>query len=175
MNLLRKRIPGIRLLIQCSLYPSDDSRSEYEKCVAEVTARGLGESVIFDTRFLSIEDLHERVSAADLAILPYDESNEGGSASAATCLAAGVPLLLSRSQIFDESRAGADTLASTTPREIADAIAKVLLVPEEYPRLSAKGTTYANEHSAKVVAARLVDILRLQRRDSYSRNAVIGK
>lgn len=152
VKLLKSDFPGVRLLVQCALFPSEDSEIEYEKCRLKTLELDLQDTVIFDTRFLPINQLYDCLKEADLAVLPYDESNEGGSAAAATCLAAGLPLLLSHSKIFDEMREAARSLTDITPRTIAREIYRTLKSSSEYTNLVLKNRNYVAEHSTSVVA-----------------------
>jgi len=157
MSLVRAAFPGARLLLQCALYPSPDSREEHELCLRTIAATGLGAAVTIDTSFRPIEEVHQLLSAADLVVLPYGPSNEGGSASATTALSSGVPLLVSSSKVFTETKSAAGQLRGTSPSEIADEICRLFQKPDAYGALATKARTYAEENCGATVA---VDLLK---------------
>ena len=95
-----------------------------------------------DFGFLPIEEVHQRLSTADLAVLPYGPSNEGGSAAAATILGSRVPLLVSTSQVFEDILSAVDVLPDTKPQTIAAAICHLLGRPAMYEDLTRRGFNY---------------------------------
>jgi glycosyltransferase involved in cell wall biosynthesis len=133
---------GARLRIQCALYPSDDSRVELEKCKEEIRRLGLEESVILDTRFLEKKYLQYELTKADVAVLPYDASDEGGSATAAGCLAVGLPLIVSDAAIFDELCEVALTVPPNADH-VANAIVRVLSDSKLYRDLAVRSSSFA--------------------------------
>lgn len=141
-----KHYPGVKLIIQCALYPSADSERELETCKKEVKRLRLQDSVTIDTRFLDKEVVYAVLAKADIAILPYEQSNEGGSATATDCMAVGLPLIVSDAEIFDEIR---DVVLTAKPNEqnMADAILKVLWDSELYESLASRSSAYARANS----------------------------
>ncbi len=141
-----KNYPGAKLIIQCALYPSIDSERELESCNREVKRLHLQENVTLDTRFLDKELVFAELAKADVAVLPYDQSNEGGSATATDCMAVGLPLIVSDAEIFDEIR---DVVLTTKPseKETTDSILKILSTPELYAALASKSVTYSRANS----------------------------
>ncbi len=106
----------------------------------------LQDSVIIDTRFLDKEVVYAELAKADIAILPYEQSNEGGSATATDCMAVGLPLIVSDAEIFDEIR---DVVLTAKPNEqnTADAILRVISDSELYESLASKSSAYARANS----------------------------
>lgn len=145
--LLKEEFPGIQLLLQCSLYPSEDSELEHTKNLKIIKDLQLESNIIIDTDFHPIEEVYLRLAKADLAILPYDFSNEGGSAAAATCLGAGLPLIVSKSKIFEELRNAVHTLEDNSPQEIALEISRTLKSHQIYDDLAKKAMEYCARNS----------------------------
>jgi glycosyltransferase involved in cell wall biosynthesis len=167
MPAVRARFPGARLLLQCALYPSADSRQELESCRKAIERLGLEGAIELDTEFRPIEYVHDRLASADLGVLPYGPSNEGGSASAATLLAAGLPVLLSDSPVFADALDAADVLTDVRPSTIATAIVSAFETPQRYEVLAHRAHRYVRLNSAPAIAARLLELLE-QRRDERS-------
>ena len=159
IGLLRDEFPQIELRAQCALYPSEDSRQELNNCLAAIEETGLGTTVFLDTGFYPLNELHERLAGADLAVLPYGSSSEGGSAAAATCLGVGLPLVVSGALIFDELRDTAFTLESNSPTSIAQALSRILRSQELYGQLIHQANTYAESHSWEAVSKQLAGAL----------------
>lgn len=146
MPFVLRRFPGAQLIIQCSLYPSDDSMEELEACREEIKQNGLDANVIFDTRFLEKQQVLEELSKADIAVLPYEKSSEGGSASAGDALAVGLPLIVSTAEIFDGIREVVVT-TDPDPEPLALAIVDLLSSPDKYHFLAEGAVAYAKENS----------------------------
>jgi glycosyltransferase involved in cell wall biosynthesis len=159
IGLLRDEFPQIELRAQCALYPSEDSRQELTNCLAAIEETGLGATVFLDTGFYPLDQLHERLARADLPVLPYGSSSEGGSAAAATCLGVGLPLVVSGALIFDELRDTAFTLESNSPTSIAQALARILRSQELYEQLIHQANNYAESHSWEAVSKQLAGAL----------------
>ena len=101
---IQKKYPRARLLIQCSEYPSDDSAEEICACKNLISELGLNEFVDFDISFLRKELILEKISAADIALLAYENSEEGGSAAVNDCFSVALPVLVSPARIFEDVR-----------------------------------------------------------------------
>lgn len=159
LPIVRRTYPGARLRLQCSLHTAPDSLVEYESCIDQIRRHGLTDAVELEGAFYPIADIHAKVAQADLAVLPYAASSEGGSAAAATVLAAGVPLLLSDSAVFAEVVSAARIMPDTSPQTIAAEICFMLGNEFAYAELVHKGEEYAIKHSASVVTQRLLRLL----------------
>lgn len=101
---IQKNYPRARLLIQCAEYPSDDSMEEIYACKSLISELGLSEFVDFNIDFLEKETVFEKISSADIALLPYENSEEGGSAAVNDCFSVALPVLVSPAKIFEDVR-----------------------------------------------------------------------
>lgn len=100
------------------------------------------------------------MSHADLALLAYENSDEGGSAAAADCLSVGLPVIVSGAQIFQDIReysrvveGGCDVWANT--------IVHLLNSSGEYYKLCGKAHEYSKLHDWNSVTKKLLDSLML--------------
>lgn len=159
LGLLQKEFPGISLVAQCALYPSEDSKETLDESLKAIQELKLGSSVTLDTSFLPIEQVRESIAMADIAVLPYTESDEGGSASAATCFAAGLPVVVSSAQIFHELRDITTVLENTEPESIAKSLIEIFNSPEMYAQLVRKSKTHTEHASWENVSERLITML----------------
>ncbi len=141
-----EKFPGVQLVVQCALYPSEDSERELLACESEIKQLKLTDVVRLDTRFLDKEVVLDELAKADLAVLPYEQSNEGGSATAADCMCVGLPLIVSDAEIFDEVRAVAFTVQPNV-KAISAGIIEVLSNPDLYIALKQNSIAHAQENS----------------------------
>jgi glycosyltransferase involved in cell wall biosynthesis len=151
MEAVVRHFPAAYLKIQCALYPSNDSIAELIDCQKETSRLGLEKNITLDIRFLDREDLLAELAKADLAVLPYSSSNEGGSATAADCLAVGLPLIVSDAEIFDELRDVALTVPPEAPR-VGEAILCVLSDPGLYSSLAERSLSFAHSNAWESIA-----------------------
>jgi len=153
-GLVREQIPNARLRLLCSLYPSEDSEATRDELIRRVALLGIEESVDFDFRYLEKQTLLHELAGADLAVFPYSESAEGGSAAAADAISVGLPVIVSRSSIFEDIRDVAVT-SSTDPKELAEGIIAILNSEAMYERLALRTFAYAERNSWD----RIIDIM----------------
>jgi glycosyltransferase involved in cell wall biosynthesis len=126
LPLLKQVFPELRLRALTALYPSQDSEQYYREIQALVETLGLKEAIDLDVDYHPIENVIDRLAEADLVVLPYAASDEGGSGSLAIAMAARSPLLISRAAIFEELAGSAYVTESTDPNVLAVAILNVL-------------------------------------------------
>ena len=153
-----RAFPGATLLVQCSLYPSEDSRREADACEQAVKRLGLTDRIVIDTRFLDKRDVLDEIGKGDIVMLPYDQSIEGGSASAGDALGLALPIIASAAHVFDDIR---DVVITTEIDgvNLARAAIEILSNPALYGMLSRASSTYANENSWNNVAGAFLSAL----------------
>ena len=166
--IVRQVYPRAQLKLICALHPAPDSLEEYRMCIDTIEKHGLEGAVEFESGFLPIDEVHRRLAATDLAVLPYGPSTEGGSAAAATVIAAGVPLLISRSEVFESVLSAADVLPDTEPHTIAGHICRVLGDAAAYDDLAARSVRHGEANSVSAVGRRLLQVLATQAREPGS-------
>ena len=86
------------------------------------------------------------LAEADIAAFPYDASAEGGSAAVADAIAAGLPVVVSPSAIFDDIRHIASTCRAE-PQELANTLIGILISKDLYRKLSNLSQGYAARNS----------------------------
>jgi glycosyltransferase involved in cell wall biosynthesis len=155
MPYVLNKFPKAHLTIQCALYPSDDSLFELKECKAEVKRLKLKEHVTFDSEFKEQITILENLKEADIAVLPYEKSNEGGSATASDCLSVGLPLIVSNAEIFDGIR---DVVLTCEPEavSIAEEIINLASSEDFYRKYSLKSIKYANANSCENIFGALL-------------------
>lgn len=157
MPAVQIEFPGAVLRVHCAEYPSDDSREELRRCREMVDALGLEAHVVFDTTFHEKKEQLTLLCDADLALLAYEQSEEGGSAAAADCLSVGLPLLISGARIFDDVREYACTVegdAAVWAQEIKEVLRSV----EKYDALRTRSIDYAEKHDWDSLVDRFISL-----------------
>lgn len=159
IDILRSIFPGVRLLAQTALYPSEDSSNYLAHVRRRITELDLVDAVIVDSSYVDIEVAMARLAEAAAVILPYAESEEGASAAAAAVLAARRPLIVTRAKIFDELRSIAYSAEDNSPPVLAAAIAAVVGIPGLRAQLEANASRATDERRWPSVARRLLETI----------------
>jgi len=129
-----KQFPKVVYLILGETHPKVRAREgeEYrEMLMAEVERLGLQEHVVFENRYLSLEDIRLYLRATDLYITPYLNPDQITSGTLAYALAAGcvvisTPYLYAQEVLAD---GGGMLVEFRNPDSIADAILQLLSDP----------------------------------------------
>jgi glycosyltransferase involved in cell wall biosynthesis len=150
-----KAYPGARLVVQSPVYPSEDSREELDSCLKAIRDLQLQDHVAMHTDFLEKAGVLQEIAKADLAVFPYDLSDEGGSGSATDALSVGLPVVVSQAEIFDGIRDVAITSIADS-QHLADAIIALLCAPEKYEKHAHAAVAYARENGWDNVAWRFL-------------------
>lgn len=159
LPLVQELFPGASLRMVCARYPSRDSAETFSACVALIESLGLEASVSLITDYLPIEDVYRKLQSADVAVLPYQESAEGGSAAAGTCFTAGLPLLTSQAHIFYGVRNNVQQLPDSSPESIAESIIDLLGDDNAYRSLVERTSLYAKHASFESIWSTLISVL----------------
>ena len=125
------------------------------KLVSQINHLNLAEHVFLNTSFLSKPYLIDVLSKADLAVLPYLESNEGASGAIRTLIEAGVPSVTSTSSIFKEFRGHLPQFDFDDTRNTAAKIQDLVLSHPTRALLKQKQYELLEENSFERFADRL--------------------
>ncbi|MGV2982045.1 FkbM family methyltransferase [Camelimonas sp. ID_303_24] len=158
LALLRDVAPEARLRLLCPHYPSADSERAHAQVLDAIARNNLEDVVTLDTTYHDKGDLLLALSNASIAVFSYDESAEGGSAAAADAIAAGLPVIVSPSRIFDDLRDTAQTCPAQA-ETIAAALKDIWSDPAYYKRLVAQSRMYADRNSWEAVVDILFSVL----------------
>ena len=153
MAIVRQVHPDLTLKAFCSLYPSEDSQREHERCRALIADLDLHGSVTLDTAHHPIEATLSALSHSVLNILPYQDSNEGASGAASACLGARRPLLTSHSRIFDPLGQTVYRCSDAGPKGLALSILNMLANTAVLDQFEAIVNAHVDENNWSQVAA----------------------
>ena len=127
VDLLRQDRPDILLLAPSALHPDGRSRAYLQECLAEIDRRGLHANVTLITDFLPDDVARAFLVAADVIVLPYQETQESASGALRFSLTAGRPVIVSDNPVFTDAHGAVDVLDGTSPEAMAAAIDALLL------------------------------------------------
>ncbi|MGQ3674130.1 glycosyltransferase [Xanthobacter sp. TB0139] len=123
---MRVSRPDLHLLMLNALYPADVSRAELAACQALVKAEGLEDCVTIVSDFLEDEDIMARLSAADVIVYPYQNTQESASGAVRLGLASGTPVACTPLPIFEDVAPITRTLPGISPDELAAGLSDML-------------------------------------------------
>jgi polysaccharide biosynthesis protein PslF len=140
----------------------------YRRLLEErVNARGVGDLICFDSRFLPADTLLRLIDAADVVLLPYDSQEQVTSGVLVEAVAAGKPVVSTSFPHAVELLAGGAGLLveHRRPVDIADALNRVFTEPGLSARMSRRSTDLAPQslwtavaNSYRELAASLIEI-----------------
>lgn len=131
---VRSAFPDARLILATAEFENSASAQLVAQCTELITLYGLEGQVTFITDFLSLDQIHILLSAADLIVYPYGYSQESASASIRQGLAAGRPILGTDSPIFASTAEAIEVM----PHSGMDGLgARILELLNDTPRLTA--------------------------------------
>jgi glycosyltransferase involved in cell wall biosynthesis len=113
--------PRAELLLLCSEYPSSDSRDYRVRCESRIAHSSFSERIHASFSHLPLDTAGFLLQGCDLLVFPYLPSGESASGAVRLALAAGRPLIVSDSSIFDELDGVAET-SSIDPEALAATI-----------------------------------------------------
>lgn len=126
VGLMRHSNPDIHLMMLNALYPADVSREELEACKALIRAEGLEHCITIEAGFLSEGEIISRLSAADIVVYPYQNTQESASGAVRLGLASGTPVACTPLQIFEDIAAVVRTLPGISPEDLASGLTDML-------------------------------------------------
>jgi glycosyltransferase involved in cell wall biosynthesis len=125
IKMLLPHYPDVLLLVACSIHHDPTSNPYFRQCRNEVQQLNLTRNVAFITETYETDEILQVLSLADIAVLPYKESEESSSAAIRLPLAACRPVIVTDRSIFSEFSNEVFKIKDATPPAIATAITDV--------------------------------------------------
>lgn len=157
VRLMRRHYPGLRYKGWHAIYPGEENSKFVVKCLELARQPDLREAVSLETSFSEIDSVIDGLSHCDLVVLPYADSHEGASASANMALAAGVPLVISTSDIFSSLKHVAQVVPQRTAKGFAEAMEELLGDDAKRLRLTKLAREWCEANSYLSMAHRLLE------------------
>jgi glycosyltransferase involved in cell wall biosynthesis len=131
-----------------------------ESLVKQVQEKGLQDRVEFDARYLTIPELQEIVAGADIVLLPYDSKDQVTSGVLVEAITAGKPVISTRFPHAAELLSGGMGILveRENPRQIANAIRRLLTEPETAKEMAAAARRMAPDLLWSAVADKYRDV-----------------
>lgn len=129
LRIIKNQVPNILLLIVCAIHKTNKELSTkyYNECKSLVENLDLVDNVIFETGYLSYNEIYDYLHCSDIIVLPYVNSAAQATSSAGrTVLAALRPVIATNVEIFDDLE---DIVIKIEPRNeglLVESILKLL-------------------------------------------------
>ena len=123
---LRAEFPDLLLVALCARYPHVESKEYEDRIRAEIAARGMEDSVLLVTEYLTDEVARTLLRGTDVIVLPYQETGESSSAALRFILPLGRPVVVTDAPIFSDSR-DALLVVDGDATSIEDGVRRVLM------------------------------------------------
>ena len=156
MAILRQTYPTLRYRGWHAAYIGDDSAGYLRECMEEADRLGIRDAIDIDTRFLSIEEVIANLEGVDAVLMPYEPSEEGGSAAINIALAAGRPTVASPSNIFRPVSDVVYIVERHDPEAYADAISRIISDPAVTEEMCKRALAWAEGNSYNAAARRIL-------------------
>jgi glycosyltransferase involved in cell wall biosynthesis len=139
---LRREFPDICLLAPCARHPDDFSGYE-ERVREQIATRGLQEHVLLITEYLQDHTARAILSAADVLVLPYLETEESSSAALRFVLPVGRPIVATDLPIFADAGDALLLADPADPTGLEECVRRVLMDRSLQVELAAKAVRAA--------------------------------
>lgn len=147
LAILHRKHPGLRYRGWHALYPGDKSEDYLRQCLAEADRLGVRDLIDIDTRFLPIDEIQAHLSTVSAVLMPYDPSEEGGSAATNIALAARRPIVTSPSSIFRSVSEVVCRANRHAPEAYAELLDQILTEPDVAADLSNRASSWVEINS----------------------------
>lgn len=157
MSLIRRKFPAARYKGWHAFYPGLESKRYYQECMSLARTLGIDDAIFIDTDFKPIDEVISGLASTSLVLLPYAPSVEGASGAANIAIAAGRPVVVSKSDIF---RPLADVCAIAREHEAGSYAKEIISLLQDSPRLRAYteiSRRWANENSYFAAARHMLE------------------
>jgi glycosyltransferase involved in cell wall biosynthesis len=151
--------PRAELLLLCSEYPSTDSREYRARCEKRIAESAFSERIHASFDHLPLDTAGFLLQACDVLVFPYSPSGESASGAVRLAIAAGRPIVVSDSGIFDELRNVGHLAPSHDPEALSRAIL-ALKDPRERAGVEARVRRFARHCTWERIASHVWGDLR---------------
>ena len=152
---LRSRNIDARLVATCALHPDPSSPAHRAEVVDEIERLGLDQVVHLATDYLERHDAAERLGAADVIVMPYEQTNESASAALRFVLPLGAAMVTSALPIFEDVAKIVPSLPSPVdPTMLADLLEDLWLDEQRCERIASDVAALSDATSWVRTAAR---------------------
>lgn len=152
---LAAQVPAATLLLLCSEYPAPESASFRRLCELRIAASPFRARIHASFDHLPVEEIGLLLQTCDVTLFPYRASLESSSAAARFALAAGRPVVVSESEIFEELRGAAIVAKSTAPGDLAELLLRLWADPGALQEAGRATVRLASDSAWPAVSAKV--------------------
>jgi glycosyltransferase involved in cell wall biosynthesis len=150
---LRSDIDNLVVLALCATYPISTSQ-QYEAHVREQLAkRQLEDTVLLVSDFLAADVARTTLRAADVIVLPYEETEESASGAMRFVLSLERPVVATDLPIFDDALGAYYRVPTGDPQILAETIGRFVTEEPLRNRWAHKAAVYSRKTSWARIAA----------------------
>lgn len=157
---LRTRRQDLQLLMLNSIYPAPESEREAAVCRRLIAEHPEGRAVHLITDHLPEDEIHARLSWADLIVFPYQYTQESASGAIRFALASGKPVACTPLSIFEDVSRVIHRLPGTSAAALEAGIEDLVYDDARLIAHSAIQAAWLEAHDWKVLSRRLWNMLR---------------
>ncbi|MCP4116874.1 MAG: glycosyltransferase [Desulfobacteraceae bacterium] len=158
-ELLRETGMESKLLLLTALYPGGISENECSLCRSMIEKSPFRDDITMVTGYLGEEEIHQRLSRADVIVYPYQNTQESSSAAVRTGLATGRPVATTPLAIFEDVSDVVYTLPGGSPRELARGIKNLMNDSNLKEKMGTRQQAWLSTHNWRILGQRLQNII----------------
>lgn len=151
--------PNMRLSILTSPFGTHSAHFEMSRIISKINRSSVTAAIDADLGSKSMPYLLGELSRAHLLCLPYAGTTESASGAARLGIAAGVPILRSKSSIFSDLPGGDITLQDDQAETLAEALLMLSQSPHLLDQKRAEIDAAYDKLNVDEIAKRLADVL----------------
>ncbi|MFE1601970.1 glycosyltransferase [Methylobacterium sp. ID0610] len=167
MPIIKRFFPKCRLTLLSASQNNIKSEVTYFNLMDLISYYGLEKDVRIDTAFLETSQVTAILKASDLTLLPYQESSEGASGALRTCITAGVPLLISNSEIFSSAPSELPRFRGADPIDLAEKVIDCVKNKYRREQMSQISASIAKHRSWDALVPELYGLIRYKSKIGY--------
>jgi len=157
--LLRRGGYDVALRMINSRYPAPHSDEEVAACKSLIASKLGNKDAIFDDDFHSEAEIVDLLAQCDVLIFAYQETGESASGAIRVAMSAGVPILCTPLEIFDDVSAAVDFSTGLAPQALAEAILRFISEPALALAQLNRRSRWQSKTSWPVLSKRLADMI----------------
>jgi glycosyltransferase involved in cell wall biosynthesis len=158
-EILRAEDPELKLLLLNALYPVGISEEEWCKCQVKIAQSPYRSDITMINDYLPEEEIHQKLSQAEVIVYPCQDTQESSSASVRMGLATGRPVATSPLAIFADVADVVYFLPGITPEDIAAGIKKLLADKMLCTDIKTRQQKWLASHNWQILGHRLWNII----------------
>ena len=157
--LLRRSGSDVALRMVNSRYPAPHSDEEVAACRSLIASKLGNKDAIFDDDFHSEAEIVDLLAQCDLLVFAYQETGESASGAIRVAMSAGVPILCTPLEIFDDVSAAVDFSTGSAPQALAEAILRFISEPTLAQAQLNRRSRWQSKTSWPVLSKRLANMI----------------